>query len=703
MNLWIRAWAVAVVGVAAALSASAQEDVNEANEKAMKAAALKAAPWTVKIETAGGQDVIGTGGATKGPVPKGPPQPGQGVRKGTGPTTGVIVDKDGYIISSAFNFANNPSDIFVSIPGKPRAVAKVVCTDTTRMLTLLKIDAKDLPVPTAVPKKDITVGQWSLALGRALDPDIADLPSVSAGIISALGRIHGKAIQCDAKVSPVNYGGPLVAIDGRVQGILVPAAPRGEGETAGVEWYDSGIGFAIPLEDIFAVLPRMKTQKELRRGRVGITPQSQEEYSTEVVVGTVAPASVAEQAGIKPGDKIVAVDGKKVRHFSDLQHLLGPKYEGDTVSITAVRDGKEQQFANLTLAGEVVAFAQPFLGILGMRDDDQLGLEIRYVYPDSPAAAAKLQPGDRILKAGPAAGRIMTPFTGRAQLAQILSRMSPGQELKMEVKRKDEKGDKLETVTAKLVAPTEAIPDKLPLPSSKEKAGMAKGPNPMPQPKEKDEPKKDEPEPETGLQKRTNEVLGREYWVYVPKNYQKTVSHGVIVWFHALGKGGKDADDMVDLWEDFCRDNHFILIGPKSKGKEGWVASETEEVLQDIKKVMDEYTTDKNRVIAHGMGNGGQMAFYLGFNARETFRGVAVTGAVMGAPPKDNVPNQPLQFFIVGGDKDPLIKEIVDTKAKLLDKKFPVVYRQLADFGKEYLDKKTFAELWAWMDSLDRI
>ncbi len=701
MNLSMRSSAVALVALVAMAAYAglgrAEDDVNEANEKAMKAAALKAAPWTVKIETAGGQDVI-KGPMPKGPAPKGPPP----VRKGTGPTTGVIVDKDGYIISSAFNFANNPSDIFVSIPGKPRAVAKIVCTDTTRMLTLLKVDLKDLPVPEAYPKKDITVGQWSLALGRALDPDIADLPSVSAGIISATGRIHGKAIQCDAKVSPVNYGGPLVAIDGRVQGILVPASPRGEGETAGVEWYDSGIGFAIPLEDIFAVLPKMKTQKELRRGRIGITPQSNEEYSTEVVVGTVAPGSVAEQAGIKPGDKIIGVDGKKVRHFSDLMHLLGPKYEGDPVTIKISRGGKEEEFAKLSLAGEVVAFAQPFLGILGMRDDNENGLEIRYVYPNSPAATAKLNPGDRILKAGPAAARQLQPFTGRAQLAAILSRMSPGMELKMEVKRKDEKGDKVETITAKLAAPTDALPEKLPLPSSKEKAGqnLAKGPNPKDPPK-KD--KEDEEEIETGLLKRTNEVLGREYWVYIPRNYKKSVSHGVIVWFHALGKGGKDADDMVDIWSDFCREHHFIMIGPKSKGKEGWVPSETEEVLQDIRKVMNEFTTDKNRVVAHGMGNGGQMAFYLGFNARDTFRGVAVTGAVLGAPPKDNVPNQPLSFFIVGGDKDPLIKEIITTKDRLADKKFPVVYRQLADFGKEYLDKKTFAELWVWMDSLDRI
>ena len=180
------------------------------------------------------------------------------------------------------------------------------------MLTLLKIEATGLPVPAAAPKADVKIGQWAIALGRALVPN-ADLPpSVSVGIVSALNRIWGKAIQTDAKVSPVNYGGPLVDIDGRVLGVLVPASPRGEGETAGVEWYDSGIGFAIPLEDVFAVLPRLKEGKDLHRGRLGITPKTAELYGVPPTIGTVAPESPAAKAGIKAGDVILEIDGKPV-------------------------------------------------------------------------------------------------------------------------------------------------------------------------------------------------------------------------------------------------------------------------------------------------------------------------------------------------------------------------------------------------------
>src|SRR5262249_19168025 len=146
-----------------------------------------------------------------------------------------IVSDDGYLISSAFNFANKPSAIFVALPGhKDRLVAKVVATDQTRMLTLLKVDAAGLPVPAAVPKKEMRIGQWALALGRTW-ASLDSVPSVSVGIVSALGRIYGKAIQTDAKVSPVNYGGPLVDLSGRVLGVLVPASPRGQDETAGYE------------------------------------------------------------------------------------------------------------------------------------------------------------------------------------------------------------------------------------------------------------------------------------------------------------------------------------------------------------------------------------------------------------------------------------------------------------------------------------
>src|SRR3954447_21036245 len=117
------------------------QDLNDDIEKMTKDAVRKVAPSVVQIVTQGGAEEVVT--SAKGVF-----------RKAQGPTTGVIVAADGYIVSSAYNFLNQPKTILVSLPGKGEPVlAQRVATDRSRMLTLLKIDAKDLPVPQAAPAK----------------------------------------------------------------------------------------------------------------------------------------------------------------------------------------------------------------------------------------------------------------------------------------------------------------------------------------------------------------------------------------------------------------------------------------------------------------------------------------------------------------------------------------------------------------------
>ena len=674
-----------LVALFAFASVSIAQDVNEENEKAMKAAIAKAAPWVVKIETAGGTGAVGgAGGAPGGPAP---------VRKGVGPTSGVVVGADGFVISSAFNFANKPTDIFITVPGHPRQVAKIVANDTSRMLTLLKVDLKGLAVPITFPKTDIKVGMWTLALGRALDNEDGKTPSVSRGIVSATDRIWGKLTQTDCKVSPINYGGPLVAVDGRVMGVLVPASPNGEGEAAGVEWYDGGIGFAVPLDDINAILPRLKEGKELRRGMLGFNPKTPDElYNVPVIVGNVAPQSVAEKIGMKPNDKITTIDGKPVENFKDLMMLLGPKYDGDKITLTVDRDGKTETFKDVTLGGVSATISQPFLGILPMRDDPEPGVEVRYVYPKSPADTAGIKEGDRIMKFGPSAGPMLTPITtGRTQLSQIVRAAPLSLDFKVELKRKA--GAKVEVVTLKLAALGEELPEKSQPSASLERA-LGK------------EKKENDKELELGFKyDLANKTTGRKYWMYLPDNYDKNKSYGVIVWLHDAGKGGKEKEgkDVFKIWETYCDSANFILIGPQAKNGVDWVANETEELTQTIQQAVAGFTIDRSRVVVHGMGNGGSMAMYLAFNARDLIRAAVVSGAVLNGNAKDNLPNQPLSFYVVAGDKDPLIKEIKDTNEKLKAKKFPVIFRELKDFGKEYLDQKTLTEICNWLDALDRI
>ncbi|MFP6648785.1 MAG: trypsin-like peptidase domain-containing protein, partial [Pirellulaceae bacterium] len=202
-----------------------EPSLDNLEQQAFRQAVAVASPSIVRIETIGGLEKVGQ------------------VLLGDGPTSGVVVSADGYILSSAFNFVRQPTSILVTTPSGKRAAAKIVARDHSRMLVLLKVNSQEpFPVAPLAPREELQVGQWAIAIGRTLSRETAN---ISVGIISATNRIWGKAIQTDSKISPVNYGGALVDIEGRVAGILVPLSPQGQSsELAGTEWYDSGIGFA---------------------------------------------------------------------------------------------------------------------------------------------------------------------------------------------------------------------------------------------------------------------------------------------------------------------------------------------------------------------------------------------------------------------------------------------------------------------------
>jgi serine protease Do len=688
--------------LAATLLAGAGEssvDLNDLTEQAIKQAVQKVAPCVVQIQTQGGTDLIVRG-------PQGPK-----LRKALGPTTGLILSRDGYIISSAFNFLNQPKTILVGVPGhKEPYLARQLATDHSRMLTLLKIEAHDLPVPEVAPKKELRVGQWAIALGRTLDLHRDHPPSVSVGILSALGRIWGKAIQTDAKVSPVNYGGPLIDIRGRVQGILIPASPQSEDETAGFEWYDSGIGFAIPLEDVLAVLPRLAAGKDLYKGMLGVRFQSPNIYSSPPVVAAVTPNSPAAQAGLKAGDRITALDGQPVARLAQLMHLLGPKYAGETISLQYERGGKKIEVARLELVGGATAYIPPYLGILPLRDDPRLGVEIRYVFPGSPADRAGLRAGDRIVKYG--RGHLLVSFQGqqrgRSELAAFLSQLLPGEEITLEVVRasKGKAESKTERVTLVLGALTGEdkgggawVPEHLPQPASyKQALAPLEVPAGKPRPPQPPAP----PKGQTGLVlHKTPE--GRAYYVYVPENYDPQIAHAPVFWLHPPREGKPSKlEEFADTWDTYCADYHLLLLCPVTNNEAGWNPGDLDYLLDVYRDAQGRYTLDGQRVVAHGLGVGGQMALYLGFHARDLVRGVAACGAVVSTVP-ENLPTQRLAFFLVAGGRDPLLPAITESREKLRRRGYPVVYREAPALGRQYPDTDILDELARWIDALDRL
>jgi len=417
------------------LALPAQETAS-LRQAAILRAVDRVAAGVVAIETSGGTDVLGQPaqpGARPGAAP---------VRRGTGPTTGLVVGADGWIVSSAFNLANQPASVVVSVGGR-RHLAKIVSTDSSRMLTLLKIDASGLTVPESFPVSQLQVGMTSLALGRALSPASSTAPSVSEGIVSALGRIAGKAIQTDAKVSPVNYGGPLLSLDGRVLGILVPASPDAEGATAGFEWYDSGIGFAIPLDDLKRVLPILQKGNNLSRGVLGVTMAQGDPFRAAPKLSGVRIGSPAEKAGLKVGDVITQVNAVAVATQGQFQRQLGPLYQGEKVSLEYLRDGKKARAEQVELMAPESSRPLAMLGITPLREVEGQGVVIRSLIPGGPAEKAGLKVGDRLVglvrDQGPPAP---LPIANSSMLAALVESADIGQTLKLVVRRvgKEAKG-----------------------------------------------------------------------------------------------------------------------------------------------------------------------------------------------------------------------------------------------------------------------
>ena len=153
--------------------------------------------------------------------------------------------------------------------------------------------------------------------------------------------------------------------------------------------------FKGPMDFDFEFAPNWTSP----RGRLGVqlgelTPQLADYFGAKdggVLVSSINSGSPAEKAGIKIDDVVLEIDGKPIGNQSQLLHVLGPKYEGDAIAIKLKRGNEEVTLKNVALGGGADASAQAFLGILPMRDDPEVGVEIRYVYPKSPAEMAGLK------------------------------------------------------------------------------------------------------------------------------------------------------------------------------------------------------------------------------------------------------------------------------------------------------------------------
>lgn len=399
-----------------------------AEEAAFRSAVARVAAAVVRIEPVASAEASGEGEAAAG----------------SGPSTGLIVASDpeaAWILTTAFAVPGDVSEAVVVRGDGGRQAARVAARDASRSLVLLKSQAvTDLPVLELAPRRELAPGQWAIAVGRGW---AQAAPSVALGVVSAVDRAWGRAVQTDASVSPANYGGPLVDIAGRVIGILAPLPADTAGMKLGTELYDAGIGFAVPLEDMLAVLPRLQRGENLAAGILGITWRSRDVVNGEPVIASCRQGSPAALAGLQPGDRFVRIGDRPITRIGEARHQIMPRRAGEELAVVVERGAVDPRRieARVTLVDALPPWRAAVIGFLpaaAPADAAAQGVTAEWLLPGGPAAAAGIGSGEvirAVVLGGTAEGEGQVAVDGAAALAGALAGAAPGDAIGLEVMR----------------------------------------------------------------------------------------------------------------------------------------------------------------------------------------------------------------------------------------------------------------------------
>ena len=296
--------------------------------------------------------------------------------------SGVIISKDGYIVTNN-HVVDGADELTVTLYENSKEYsARIIGADKTTDLALIKIDENDLPAIAVANSDETKVGEWVLAVGNPLGLN----NTVTAGIVSAKARNMEQPgtvtsmIQTDAPINMGNSGGALVNTRGELIGINAMLYSQ--------TGTNIGYGFAIPTTIMNKVVDDLKQYGTVQRAMIGIQGSdvsryvdSEKDKGNDIDLGTmegiyvaeVVEDGAAEDAGLKKGDVITHIDGKKVSKFGDLSGLIAQKRPGDKVTLTYLRD-KKKQTVTLTLKNE-----QGNTKVVKNADMDVLGADFREV------------------------------------------------------------------------------------------------------------------------------------------------------------------------------------------------------------------------------------------------------------------------------------------------------------------------------------
>ena len=369
-------------------------------------------------------------------------QPPQGEAPIHGMGSGFIVQSDGVILTNA-HVVDGASEVTVKLADKREFSAKVIGIDKPTDTAVLKIEAKDLPAVRLGNPTQTGVGDWVLAIGSPFGFE----NSVTAGIVSAKSRSlpeegYVPFIQTDVAVNPGNSGGPLLNTRGEVIGINSQIYSR----TGGYQ----GLSFAIPIDVALKVERQLLETGKVSRGRLGVGVQDLNQALAEsfglprpegALIDMVPGDGPAAKAGLKPGDVILALNGRQIRDSRELPPLVADLKPGSEAKLTVWREGKTQDVA--LRVGELEDRAQA-AAETSEATRGRLGLAVRPLSPEEhrradikgglvveqvagPAARAGIEPGDVVLAVNGqpiAAPEQLRDFAGKAgkHLALLIQR-----------------------------------------------------------------------------------------------------------------------------------------------------------------------------------------------------------------------------------------------------------------------------------------
>ncbi|WNB77912.1 DegQ family serine endoprotease [Methylomonas koyamae] len=257
--------------------------------------------------------------------------------------SGFVISRDGYILTN-HHVVNNASEIVVKLKDRRELIAKLIGSDESTDVALLKVEAKDLPVVEIGAPDQLQVGEWVLAIGTPFGFD----QSVTAGIVSAKGRSlpdgnYVPFIQTDVAINPGNSGGPLFNMQGKVVGINSQIYSRSGGYM--------GLSFAIPIDVAMNVVEQIKSKGKVSRGWLGVqiqdvTRQLAESFGMDrphgALVSKVIPGGPAEKAGIQIGDIIVEFNGQIIETSGELPPRVGMTPVDEKAKVKIIRQGDKQ-------------------------------------------------------------------------------------------------------------------------------------------------------------------------------------------------------------------------------------------------------------------------------------------------------------------------------------------------------------------------